>query len=266
MTDLTDVANQLAEIARVAGAEIQAMGGLDLDARLKGPAEVVTLADQRSHEIMTAELTRRFPGVAQVLEEQDNPPVLPDTYLVADELDGTAIYAAGHIDWGVTLALVEGGRPVAGALYQPVHGRMITAWRGGGAWSGGRRLAFAPGVTIGASVALAEVNRFLTPDHLAWVGRVSQTAWTVRALGSAVGAAIELLSGRACLYLNCRGAKVWDFAAAVIAVEEAGGIALGLDGGPLDWSRAPMGALLAASREVAAATLALRDENRGLGP
>jgi len=259
ITDLNDLAGQLAVIARLAGAEIRAMQAGPLEVRLKGPAEVVTLADRRSHEIMVAELTRRFPGVPLVLEEQDNPARLPATYLVADELDGTAIYSRGLTDWAVTLALVENGRPVAGAMVQPCRDVMVTAWRGGGAWRDGRRLRFAPGLTIAGSVALAEINRFHTPAQVAWAGRISERALTLRSLGSAVGAALELVNGHASLYLNCRGAKVWDFAAAVIAVEEAGGVAVAPDGGgTLDWSTAPMGALLAANAGIAAEALALR--------
>jgi fructose-1,6-bisphosphatase/inositol monophosphatase family enzyme len=64
-----------------------------------------------------------------------------------------------------------------------------------------------------------------------------------------------VLRGRACVYINWRGAKVWDFAAAVLAIEEAGGVASSCLGEPLVWDRIPMSVMLAANAEVAAAAL-----------
>jgi 3'(2'), 5'-bisphosphate nucleotidase len=81
---------------------------------------------------------------------------------------------------------------------------------------------------------------------------------TLRALGTAVGAAIEMLAGHASVYLNCQGAKVWDFAAAAVAVAEAGGVAVALNGSAPDWSVVPQGVLFAANPAVAAEVLRLR--------
>lgn len=270
MTDMEDVAWQLTDIARAAGLVLGQMQGGALGVRLKGPAQVVTAADERSHALMVAELGSRFPGVPLVLEEQENPPTLPGRYLVADELDGSAIYAQGLADWGVTLAFVEAGQPVAGVLHQPLRDRTVTAWRGGGAWQNGRRLRFDPHLTLAASVALVEFNRFLDAAAVDWLDRLARRSLTLRALGTAVGAAAELLTGHASLYLNCQGAKVWDFAAAAVAVAEAGGVVTALDGGALDWSVIPQGVLFAANSAIAAEALALRptgsDPIRRRGP
>ena len=259
MTDLEDVTRQLTDVAWAVGSVLLKMQDGALGARLKGPAQVVTAADERSHEIIVAELSQRFPGVPMVLEEQDNPVVLPSRYLVADELDGTAIYACGLSDWGVTLALVESGQPVAGVLHQPIRGETVAAWRGGGAWRNGSRVQLSPGLTVAGSVALVEFNRFLDADAVAWLGRLAHQSLTLRALGTAVGAAIEMVTGHASVYLNCQGAKVWDFAAAAVAVTEAGGVVLALDGGALDWSMVPQGGLFAANPAVAAEVLRLRE-------
>jgi fructose-1,6-bisphosphatase/inositol monophosphatase family enzyme len=258
MTNLEDVTRQLTDVAWAVGSVLLEMQDGALGVRLKGPAQVVTAADERSHEMMVAELSRRFPGVPMVLEEQENPVVLPSRYLVADELDGTAIYACGLSDWGVTLALVEGGQPVAGVLHQPIRGETVAAWRGGGAWRNGGRVHLNPGLSVADSVALVEFNRFLDADAVVWLDRLARQSLTLRALGTAVGAAIEMLAGHASVYLNCQGAKVWDFAAAAVAVAEAGGVAVALNGSAPDWSVVPQGVLFAANPAVAAEVLRLR--------
>ena len=256
---MQQIAAQLAEIAETAGAAILALGRQALDPSLKEPGQLVTAADRLSHQIMAPELARRFPGVTQILEEQENPDALPARYLTADELDGTAIFAAGFPDWGVTLALIEDGQPVAGVMHQPVLGVTVTAWRGGGVWLNGERLRLAPGAALASSIAMLEMNPLLGAGNVAWVGRVAHRALAGVTQATAVGNTIALLRGRASVYLNCRGAKVWDFAAAALAVSEAGGMALAEHGGAIDWRRLPVGALLAANRQVADEVLALRD-------
>ncbi len=254
---MKEFAGQLAVVAQSAGAAILALNGRALDAQLKEPGQLVTLADRLSHEIIGAELGRRFPGVPQILEEQENPEALPERYLTADELDGTAIYAAGFPDWGVTLALIEEGVPVAGVMHQPALATTVMAWRGGGTWLNGERVWLSPDVALPTSIAMLEMNRFLTIPHAAWVGRVAHQALAGVTQATAVGNTLSMLRGRACVYLNCRGAKVWDFAAAALAVAEAGGVVVAEHGGAIDWRRLPVGALLAANRRVADEVLAL---------
>ena len=75
-----------------------------------------------------------------------------------------------------------------------------------------------------------------------------------------VDAALELLRGRTDLYLNCRGAKIWDFAATALAVTEAGGTALAITddaaGADLRWDAVEMGVLYVANRILADECLA----------
>ena len=71
---------------------------------------------------------------------------------------------------------------------------------------------------------------------------------------------MELINGHAAIYLNCIGAKVWDFAAAVVAVDEAGGVATASDGNDLTWRKLPIGVLLAANSLVAEEALSLRPD------
>ena len=255
---MQQIAAQLAEIAEAAGAAILALGRQALDASLKEPGQLVTAADRLSHEIMEPELARRFPGVARVMEEQENPETLPASYLTADELDGTAIFASGFPDWAVTLALVENGQPVAGVMHQPVLGVTVTAAKGGGAWLNGERLRLAAGTALNSSIVMLEINRFISEADFGWVRRVALGSLAGASQATAVGNTISLLRGRANVYLNCGGAKVWDFAAAALAVSEAGGVVLADHGGAIDWRRLPVGALLAANRQVADEVLALR--------
>ena len=187
---------------------------------------------------------------------------MPETYVVADELDGTHIYMNGLDEWGITLAYVENGCPKAGVLYQPATGVLIRSARGGGAWLGDRRLTLDETRSLDGNLIGAEVNRYLERDEFAWIGALARQCAGVRSLAGTVGNAVELLLGRTVLFVNARGGKVWDFAAASLAVEEAGGVALSPSGQPLCWSTIEMGVLFAANAHVAKQALSCRNAKR----
>jgi fructose-1,6-bisphosphatase/inositol monophosphatase family enzyme len=222
----------------------------------KAPGDLVTEADQLSHELITRELSASYPGVTLVMEEQANAADVPERCIVVDELDGTNVYSRGADEFGLTIALLEAGRPVAGVLHQPAKQQTLVVARQAGAFLNGQRLRLDQAARLDDHVAMLEINRSSLPplaqqQLLAIAGR----SLAIRCLGSAVGSALDVLRGRACVYINWYGAKVWDFAAAVLAIEEAGGVASSCLGEPLVWDRIPMSVMLAANAEVAAAAL-----------
>src|SRR5471032_1950029 len=54
------------------------------------------------------------------------------TAWIVDPIDGTRAYITGRADWTISVALVDGGRPVLAALYAPVTDEMFLALRGQG--------------------------------------------------------------------------------------------------------------------------------------
>ncbi len=258
----TRIAERLAEIAHEGGKVLVDLPPDALEPRRKSPGEWVTAADKKSHHLLRRLIADAFPGLPIVMEEQDNEAALPATFVVADELDGTHVYMNGLGNWGITLAYIEQHRVEAGVLFQPATGVLIQTTRGTGTWVGDRRsgcrLQLDDAGPLDRSLISAEINRYLDRDELAWIGRLAGRSAGVRALATAVGDTIDLLLGHTSLYINARGGKVWDFAAASLAVTEAGGIALSCSGKPLDWSRLEMNVLFAAGAEVAAEALSLR--------
>lgn len=258
MTDLKETAMRLAEVLHAAGCILADMQALPLDGELKGPGQLVTSADRASHDLLAVKLSELFPEVPLVMEEKTNIEPLPETYIVTDELDGTAIYAKQLPDWAVAAAYILNGRPVVGVMHLPRKPVTVVTWDGGGTWLNGDRVFLDPMANLEDNIAILDLPRDLTGHELSWLARVASNCLTVRSIGSAVASAADILMGHSCLYLNCKGAKVWDFAAASLAICEAGGVALSPDGSPLDWKRLPMGALLAGNARVAETALSFR--------
>ncbi|HKG76372.1 MAG TPA: inositol monophosphatase family protein [Beijerinckiaceae bacterium] len=55
-------------------------------------------------------------------------PKIGERFVLVDPLDGTREFIAGRPEVTVNIALVENGRPTAGAVYAPLMGRL---WVGG---------------------------------------------------------------------------------------------------------------------------------------
>ncbi len=253
--------DRLAALARTIGDEMLAMQqaaaaepkGLVL--RRKGPGDLVTLADEYSHRELVRCLAEIDPDLPLVLEESAAHEIPKGAFFVCDELDGTINYSRGRPGWGISLARVD-GVPTHGVFYLPVHGAMVTAVRGEGCQINGVPVHLSGVERLTDAVASCELN----PHHHVKLRRRYVDPLTVAALTTtvpacAVDAALELLRGRTDLYLNCRGAKIWDFAATSLAVTEAGGTALAITdetaGAPLRWDAVEMGVLYVANRVLA---------------
>jgi len=105
----------------------------------KSPGEIVTVADREAEWRLRDGLDALGLGARIVGEEAaaDDPALLDAVgdglVWLIDPLDGTGNFAAGMPPFGMMIALVEDGVPLAGWLLDPVSGRLCHAERGGGA-------------------------------------------------------------------------------------------------------------------------------------
>ncbi len=149
---------------------------------------------------------------------------------VVDPVDGTRAFIAGLPDWCVVAALVEDGRPIAGALYAPATDELFAAAAGHGA----RR----NGAPIHASER-TELEGARVSGPRSGVERLAKTAGIV-ALPRIHSLALRLArvaSGELDAALAGAHSHDWDHATADILVREAGGILTGFDGAPPVYNR-----------------------------
>jgi myo-inositol-1(or 4)-monophosphatase len=199
--------------------------------RLKGAGDHVTAVDHESEETIRRFLERETPGLPVLGEEAGGRTA--DRYWLVDPLDGTTNFLLGLPAVGVSVALVEDGRPVAGAVAGPLLGLSFSAARGLGAWGGGRRLRVSDRPVERAVVAVAFPFRRkdLFPRYRAVFDRVFSEAEDVRRVGAAsldlAWVAAGVFDGFLELNLGA-----WDVAAGALLVEEAGGVVTDWEGGP----------------------------------
>jgi len=125
----------LAARAAELGASVVRSAGLGADASVQAkglPGDYVTDVDVAAERAIRELLDAEGGGIG-VHGEEGGGAGVADAWVV-DPLDGTTNFSRGFWAVGVSVALVQGGRPVAGAVCAPFLGETWSAGRGEGAW------------------------------------------------------------------------------------------------------------------------------------
>ncbi|MEV4658108.1 inositol monophosphatase family protein [Micromonospora sp. NPDC049301] len=229
----------------------------DADVSEKAPGEIVTVADRRAEELISAGLRRLRPGSMVVGEEgvADDPGLLRhlrdggDVWLV-DPVDGTANFAAGRRPFALMVALLTGGRLTAGWILDPLADTLASGRADDGTLLNGRPVAGTGSALRPGELRGAAMTRFLPPD----------TRDRVRAGGRRLG---ELLPGQHCAgreYLDILTGEQqfalfwrtlpWDHAPGALLVRAAGGVARRFDGVDYHPADEGHGLLVAANEQI----------------
>jgi myo-inositol-1(or 4)-monophosphatase len=200
----------------------------------KAPGDYVSDVDLRSEETIREALERDAPGIVFYGEEGGG--IRADLGWVVDPLDGTANFLHGFPVVGVSVALVEGGRPVAGAVHAPMLGDTYTAVRGGGAFRDGHRLRVSD--RPAGSAICATGFPFKIKDRLDEYRRVFEGAFlALEDLRRAGAASLDLAWTAAGVFDGFFeiGLGAWDVAAGALLLTEAGGIVTDWAGDDRAW-------------------------------
>jgi len=202
----------------------------------KADGSVVTEADLVVQQRIARELRVQWPetgflGEEMSAAEQDAMLNTARPLWCLDPLDGTGNFAAGIPFFSVSLALLEGGRAVAGIVYDPVRDECFSALHGKGTRLNDTVLtAVQAGLTLQQATGLIDFKRL--PRELA-VRLVSEIPYaSQRSFGSVALDWCWIAAGRCHVYLHGRQ-NLWDYAAGHLILQEAGGHALTLSGEPV---------------------------------
>ena len=97
----------------------------DLAVETKSDRTPVTIADRGAEELMRRMIHERFPGHGILGEEFGPENIEAEFVWVLDPIDGTRAFAAATPLFGTLIALLHGGRPVVGAIHQPVLRQLL---------------------------------------------------------------------------------------------------------------------------------------------
>jgi histidinol-phosphatase len=193
---------------------------LDLRVETKPDRTPVTDADRAVERALRGRIERERPGEGVLGEEEGDDG--GRVRWVIDPIDGTKNFSRGMPVWATMIALERDQRLVCGVVSAPALGRRWWAARGSGAFRDGEPI----GVSSVSRLDDASVS-CSCPADLATLG---PAAWHARSLGD-FWQHVLVAEGAVDVAADANLA-VWDYAALVPIVEEAGGRLTGLDGGP----------------------------------
>lgn len=203
--------------------------------------DFVTNADRESQRLIASRLRdcfpdHRFVGEEDGLTDKEVAEILNsgDYCWVCDPLDGTVNYIHHLGIYAVSIGLVKDGASLAGAIYLPETDELFTGAKGEGAYLNGRPIrttgcADLRHAFVSADMAAADLAR--REKNLERIKQVGLRIGGMRIAGSACVSIAQTACGRQDAYWNL-GLHAWDVAAGAVILEEAGGAAADVFGGP----------------------------------
>ena len=247
---MPDVVSFIEETACKAGARAVELFG-KVEAEPKGRS-IVSRADREAEGVIIEAIRGAYPGDPVLAEESGVSGArgigLDTRWWAIDPIDGTGPYLKGLPFWAVSVACLRGSRVEAGVVHMPAMGETFTAAASGPAMRNGAPLAQVDQGTPNAHdylfVPCAEVEG-LTHRYPGRFLALASAACHVclTAAGSAFGTLMEPI-------------RAYDFAAAALIYERAGGSVRYLSGAEIDYAaladgrRAPEPVLAAPAAQI----------------
>jgi myo-inositol-1(or 4)-monophosphatase len=194
-----------------------------IQARQKPDHTLVTEADLVADRLIKDEILQYFPEHVIVSEE-----LQPDLHQqvsrvwVVDPLDGTTNFSLGFPIWGISVAYLEDGWPVAAAIHFPMLDELYSAERGSGAMLNGEPIHARPPIPDQPAAFFSCCSRTYRHYQV-------DIRYKARILGSACYTLCAVARGLAVLGFETTP-KIWDLAGGWLILQEAGGVVEIYDG------------------------------------
>ncbi len=219
------------DLATAAGAfaheKFRALDSLTIES--KGHHDIVSEADRQTETLIRDAIEARWPDDGIVGEEHGRKHGTSGFDWVIDPIDGTANYLAGIPHWCVVIACAKDGLPVTGVIFDPNTGETFTASKGEGAFVNGKPLRIATGQSLrDGSVGSGVSGRSDRSEAVALVREILDGDGMFFRSASGALMLAYVAAGRLLGYVEDR-MNSWDCFAALLMIEEAGGIHHPLD-------------------------------------
>jgi myo-inositol-1(or 4)-monophosphatase len=206
----------------------------ELSVEHKSIRDVVSEADIAIEKYLCSRILGQFPSHAIYGEESGVTGSGQDRWII-DPIDGTSSFLHGQPFFSISIAYEKNGVVQAGAVYAPVLGELFMAERGKGATCNGSPIGVSRQKKLDQSIlatGFACLRAEAKHNNLPYLQAILPKLRDMRRFGSAALDLAFVASGRLEgfweLYLN-----LYDIAAGLLLVEEAGGMSSDFSGAPI---------------------------------
>ncbi len=202
----------------------------------KGEADYVTEVDLRVEKFIESKLKDLYPDIQFMGEEKSNRDLDFDgMFWVLDPVDGTTNLIHDYKQISISLALVVKREIVLGFVFNPSTDEMFFAKKGHGAYLNNKKIHVSNVKSLSKSlisVGTSPYQKELGEYNFKTILDIFMECQDIRRLGSAALDLAYTACGRTEGFFEKR-LKLWDYAAGVLLVEEAGGRASDYNGNAL---------------------------------
>eukprot|EP00090_Calanus_glacialis_P014581 TRINITY_DN23399_c0_g1_i2.p1 TRINITY_DN23399_c0_g1~~TRINITY_DN23399_c0_g1_i2.p1 ORF type:complete len:274 (-),score=86.50 TRINITY_DN23399_c0_g1_i2:34-855(-) len=217
--------------------------------------DLVTETDQLVEKMLIDGLKEKFPDTRFIGEESvaggEKCELTSAKTWIIDPIDGTTNFISSNPHICTILGFMVDKEVEFGIVYNPVLDQLWTARKGLGAFYNGKKIQVSTCTELSKSLLIQEMYDS-SEVKLAMVFNNLQTfvpkVRGLRAYGSAGINLAYLAMGAVDAYFDC-GFHIWDYAAPLLIVTEAGGVAMDITGGKVDYLARRM--LAASSKDLA---------------
>ena len=189
----------------------------NLQVSKKGPRDFVTNSDIKVEKIIFEELKKARPNYSFISEEKglENNKDESNTWII-DPIDGTTNFLHGIPHFAISIALKTNNEIISGLIYDPIKDEMFFAEKNNGAFFNNHRIRVSKKNSI--NDCLFATGGKINQDH----------DLPNRKSGCAALDMAYVASGRYDGYFQ-NDLNLWDIAAGIILIKEAGGIINNID-------------------------------------
>ena len=183
-----------------------------LQVSVKGPSDFVSNADTKAEKTIIEELKKAKPNYS-ILSEEDGSETNKDkeNVWIIDPIDGTTNFLHGVPHFAISIALKSGEEIIAGLIYDPIKDEMFYAEKNNGAFFNNKRIRVSKKKETNSCLFATGGKEDLNIELI------------TRKSGSAALDMAYVAAGRYDGYFQNK-LNLWDIAAGIIIVKEAGGI------------------------------------------
>ena len=201
----------------------------------EGYSNIVTSCDVEIQNYLCSELADLTPGCGFLCEEGDDQKTqAKDLVWIIDPIDGTANFSRGISDCCISVALKCKGEIVLGVVYNPYKNELYQAEKGKGSYLNGNRLSVSDRVFENGLLctAMSLYNKQYAKVCSDIIYETYMQCNDVRRFGACALELCYMAAGTCDLYFEYR-VQPWDYSAAYLILQEAGGVLVGRGGQPL---------------------------------
>ena len=188
----------------------------------KSPKDFVSNVDLECQNLSYELLRKDFQYEILSEEKKTQDEIETELFWIIDPVDGTHNYISGLPNFGVSIALATKKEFLLGVIYLPYFDEMYYAVKNQGAFMNDEKIEVSKNNDLEKSMITFDNQFYLNKKSFDVYKKIVDSCFTTRILGSAVYDFCLIASGKvdARIWNNT---KIFDFAAGVTIVSEAGG-------------------------------------------